>query len=173
MKIASFNANGIRARLNIVLDWLAKEEPDVLCLQETKVQDNDFPKEPFEEIGCFLAFRGVKAYNGVAIISKTPLSDVDFGFGDGDKQEEPRLISATAQGIKVVNTYIPQGSAPDSDKFRYKLDWFQRLYDYFSRRFNPNEPLLWTGDFNVAPEPIDVYDPQGLSGSIGFHPEMK
>ena len=172
MKIASFNANGIRARLHIVREWLVKEKPDILCLQETKVQDSEFPQEAFEELGYYLAFRGEKGYNGVAIVSKMPLTDVFFGFGDGDKNEDARIITATiGSNIPIVNTYVPQGSAPDSEKFRYKLDWFHRLYDYFSRKFKPDNPLLWVGDFNVAPEPRDVYDPQGLLGSIGFHPD--
>ena len=171
MKIASFNANGIRARLDIVREWLNKEKPDVLCLQETKVQDSEFPKDPIEELGYFLAFRGGKGYNGIAILSKMPLRDIVFGFGDGEKNEESRLITSTVENIPIVNTYIPQGSAPDSTKFRYKLDWFHRLYDYLARNFNPSDPLVWAGDFNVAPEPIDVYDPKKLFGSIGFHPD--
>lgn len=171
MKIASFNANGIRARFPIVREWLKKEKPDVLCLQETKVCDSEFPKETFEERGYFLAFRGEKGYNGVAIISTLPLTDVFYGFGDGDPREETRILTATIGTIPIVNTYVPQGVAPVSEKFRYKLDWFHRLKDYFSHNFTPDKPLLWVGDFNVAPEPRDVYDPRKLSGSIGFHPE--
>ena len=171
MKISSFNTNGIRARLSIVCEWLEKEKPVVLCLQETKAQDSEFPTEPFEERGYFLTFRGDKGYNGVALVSKTPLRDIVFGFGDGDKTEEVRMVTATVVNTIIVNTYVPQGSAPDSKKFRYKLDWLYRLYDYFSRNFKPSMPVLWVGDFNVAPEPRDVYDPQGLLGSIGFHPD--
>jgi len=172
MKIASFNANGVRARLPILRDWLARERPDVLCLQETKVPDADFPKEPFEELGYNCVFKGQKGYNGVAIVSSSALSDVSFGFGDGDAVEETRLMTAVCKSsITVINTYVPQGFAPDSEKFRYKLDWLQRLHDFFSRRFDPGNFLVWLGDFNVAPEAIDVYDPQGLLGSIGFHPD--
>lgn len=171
MKIASFNSNGIRARLSIILDWIGREKPDVLCLQETKVPDRDFPQEAFEELNYFLAFKGEKGYNGVAILSKFLLHNVSFGFGDGDVSEEMRLITVSVAGIPIVNTYVPQGSAPDSEKFRYKLDWFHRLYDYFSQRFKPTKPLLWVGDFNIAPEPVDVYDPKGLFGNIGYHPD--
>lgn len=171
MKIASFNANGIRARLSIIKEWLESEGPDVLCIQETKVQDKDFPRETFEDLAYHCTFRGQKSYNGVAILSKTPPVKVSFGLGDGDEKEEPRIITAYIKDMPIVNTYVPQGTAPDSDKFLYKLDWFQRLHDYFSKTFQPGEPLLWVGDFNVAPEPIDVYDPEGLLGSIGFHPE--
>jgi len=171
MKIASFNANGIRARLSIIKEWLESEGPDVLCIQETKVQDKDFPREAFEDLAYHCTFWGQKSYNGVAVLSKTPPDKVSFGLGDRDVTEEPRIITAYIRDIPIVNTYVPQGTASDSDKFLYKLNWFQRLHDYFSKTFQPSESLLWVGDFNVAPEPIDVYDPEGLLGSIGFHPE--
>jgi len=171
MKIATFNANGIRARLPVILEWLAQEAPDVLCLQETKVQDADFPYQPLQNLAYHSAFRGQKSYNGVAILSKSPPQNVSFGFGDGDAGEEPRLITASIHDIPIVNTYVPQGYAPDSEKFQYKLRWLQRLRDYFAGHFHPSMPLLWVGDFNVAPEPIDVFDPKKLLGSVGFHPE--
>ena len=171
MKIATFNANGIRARLPLILKWLSKESPDVLCLQETKAQDADFPQEPLHELGYYCTIWGQKSYNGVAILSKTSPEQVSRGFGDGNAKEEPRLIAATIRGIPVVNTYVPQGYAPGSEKFQYKLHWFVRLQDYFSKQFDPDMPLVWVGDFNVAPEPVDVFDPKGLSGSVGFHPD--
>lgn len=172
IKLASFNVNGIRARLSLVQEWLAGERPDVLCLQETKVQDGDFPEGPLGELGYHCVFRGQKAYNGVAILSNSALRDVSFGFGDGDAAEETRLITGTYENlVTVVNSYVPQGVAPESEKFRYKLDWLQRLRDFFSRRFHPDSYLVWVGDFNVAPEAIDVYDPQSLFGSIGYHPD--
>lgn len=171
MKIATFNANGIRARLPLVLEWLGKEFPDVLCLQETKVQDVDFPKKPFEDMDYHCVFRGQKAYNGVAIVSKTAPEGVRFGFGDGDAGEESRLITAVVRGVSIVNSYVPQGYAPDSDKFQYKLLWFEKLRHFFERFFQPGSHLVWLGDFNVAPDPIDVYDPDRLIGGVGFHPE--
>jgi len=171
MKVASFNSNGIRARLHIIEEWLKRHSPDVLCIQETKVQDQDFPTRPFAELAYHCTFRGQKSFNGVAIISKHAPTDVSFGFGDEDVKEEPRMMRAHIEGIPVVNTYVPQGTAPDSERFQYKLKWFQRLRDYFSKHFEPSEPLLWMGDFNVAPEPIDVYDPVKLLGSVCFHPE--
>ena len=171
MKVASFNANGIRARLSVILDWLAKESPDVLCIQETKVQDSEFPGKPFEEAGYYSVYRGGKAYNGVAMVSRIALSNICFGFSDGDAGEETRLVCGTFLEVPIVNTYVPQGLAPDSEKFRYKLDWFHRLRDHFSRHFDCARPLLWVGDFNVAPEPIDVCDPTNMVGSIGFHPD--
>lgn len=171
MKIASFNTNGIRARLSIIKGWLGRERPDVLCIQETKVQDEDFPKEAFEDISYHCTFRGQKSFNGVAVLSKTPPAKVCFGFDDGDEKDEPRMITAYINDIPIVNTYVPQGTAPDSERFQYKLQWFHRLRDYFSKHFQPSEHLLWVGDFNVAPEPIDVYDPEGLLGSVCFHPD--
>jgi exodeoxyribonuclease-3 len=171
MKIASFNANGIRARLPIVLEWLEKESPDVLCVQETKVQDSDFPQALFEDTGYHCSFKGQKGYNGVAVLSKTVPETVGSGFGDGDEKEAPRLIRACIGGIEIVNTYVPQGREPDSEMFRYKIDWFGRLRRYFNDHFTPETRVVWTGDFNVAPQPIDVYDAEKLLGSIGFHPE--
>ncbi|MBW1840842.1 MAG: exodeoxyribonuclease III [Deltaproteobacteria bacterium] len=171
MKIACFNANGIRARMPIVLEWLEKESPDALCVQETKVQDPDFPHRPFEDMGYHCSFKGQKSYNGVAVLSKVAPTVVETGFGDGDEKERPRIIRVCVDGINIVNTYVPQGRDPDSDMFRYKLDWFGRLRKYFDDNFNSEDRVIWTGDFNVAPLPMDVYDPEKLLGSIGFHPE--
>ena len=172
IKIATFNTNSIRARLDIVLAWLRKESPDVLCLQETKVPDKDFPQQAFEDMHYHPVFRGEKSYNGVAIVSKKPAEDVRIGF-DEYGSEETRLITAIINKIPIVNTYVPQGFHPLSKKFREKLDWLQRLYDYFNERFRPDKPLLWAGDFNVAPEPVDVYDPAHLEGHVCFHPDER
>lgn len=170
MKVATFNVNSIRARLSTVLEWLKKESPDALCMQETKVIDKEFPEEDLEKAGYFSVYRGEKGYNGVAIISKKRLEDVHIGF-DKDESEGSRIISANISGITVFNTYVPQGFHPLSDKFREKLDWLQRLYDDFAGTFQPDEPILWVGDFNVAPEAIDVHDPKRLLGHVGFHPD--
>jgi exodeoxyribonuclease-3 len=172
MKIASFNANSIRARMDIVLDWLQKESPDVLCLQETKVPDKDFPKEAFEDMHYHAVFRGEKSYNGVALLGKNPFEEVRIGF-DEYESEGTRLIAARMYNVSIVNTYVPQGFHPLSKQFREKLDWLQRLYDYFNEHYRPNKPLLWAGDFNVAPEPADVYDPVRLEGHVGFHPDER
>ena len=170
MKVASFNVNSIRARLGIVVDWLRKESPDILCIQETKTPDTEFPQKVLRDIQYHFVFRGEKSYNGVAILSKSPLKNVRIGF-DEYESEGTRLITATVNKIPIVNTYIPQGFHPLSKQFRDKLDWFQRLYDYFDQHFRPDKPLLWAGDFNVAPEPIDVHDPKHLLGQVGYHPD--
>ncbi|MFA5553596.1 MAG: exodeoxyribonuclease III [Phycisphaerae bacterium] len=172
MKIASFNVNSIRARLPIVLNWLKKHQPDVLCLQETKVQDADFPKDDFVQSGYEFVFKGQKSYNGVAIFSKDKIRNVRYGL-DSQPSDEPRLICAKIGKINVVNTYIPQGFEPQSDKFQYKLDWFERLLNFFKNNFKPTDLLVWVGDFNIAPEPRDLYDPQNLLGSVCYHPDVQ
>ncbi|RKY12008.1 MAG: exodeoxyribonuclease III [Planctomycetota bacterium] len=172
MIIATFNANSLRSRLHIILDWLGEHQPDVLCVQETKVQDRDFPKEAFCDSGYQYIFRGEKKYNGVAIFSKSPISDVSFGLDDEPK-DEARLIKAVINGITIVNTYIPQGYEPESEKFQYKLKWFARLGKYFAKHFKPDEPLIWTGDFNIAREAKDVHDSEGLWGHVCYCGEVQ
>jgi exodeoxyribonuclease-3 len=169
MKVASFNVNSLRARLSILLDWMSKESPDVVCLQETKVPDNTFPIKDFERIGYHGVFRGEKTFNGVAILSTIPFEDILYGFEDG--YEASRLIFSKVKGITIINTYVPQGFHPLSERFREKLDWLQRLYYYFKENYKPDMPIIWTGDFNIAPEPKDIYDPQFLKGHVGFHPD--
>jgi exodeoxyribonuclease-3 len=169
MKVATFNINSLRARLTILLNWIEKESPEILCLQETKVPDSAFPKNVFENIGYNAMFRGEKTFNGVAILSRPPLEDIHYGFEDNS--EAVRLISAKIKGITVINSYVPQGFHPLSEKFRDKLDWLQRLYYHFKENYKPRMPIIWAGDFNIAPEPKDVYDPELLKGHVGFHPD--
>jgi len=169
-KIATFNVNGLRARLPIVVDWLKKQQPDVLCLQETKCQDQDFPYPAFQEVGYHTYARGEKSFNGVALISKAPLAEVWPEFGDGLPDSEARLIAGQVSGIWIINTYIPQGRHPQDPAFTDKLGFFDRLRNWFNRRFRPDQPLIWTGDMNVAPDKLDVYDPEHLDGAVGFHP---
>ncbi len=170
MKFATFNANSLRARLPILVEWLNREDPDILCVQETKVQDKDFPHRSFEEAGFHAAFKGQKSYNGVAILSKSPLEHVRLNlFSDGD--EQARFMSGSFCGIPVINVYVPQGFQVASDKFQYKLKWLRSLYNHINNRYDPDAPLLVAGDFNVALEDGDVYDPDGFRGGVGFHPE--
>jgi len=171
MKIASFNVNSLRARLPLVVRWLTEHQPDILCVQETKVQDIDFPSDAFDATPYQYTFKGQKSYNGVAIFSKSEIKNIKFGF-DNEPKDEPRLIKAEINGIAIVNTYIPQGYLPDSEKFQYKLNWFNRLLAFFKKNFKPTDPVLWVGDFNIAPQPIDVYDPENLLGHVCFHPEV-
>lgn len=173
LKVATYNTNSVRARLPIILAWLAKEGPDVLCLQETKVPDDAFPKEAFVEAGYRALFRGEKGYSGVAMLIRESAAakNIRYGLDDDGPPDESRLLAAEVRGIPIVNTYVPQGQDPKAEVFQYKLAWFARLFSYFDRHFSPQEPLLWMGDFNVAPEPIDVHDPVRLLGHVGFHPD--
>ena len=171
-QVATYNVNSIRSRLHIVLPWLRQHQPDVLCLQETKVEDSAFPLAAFAEEGYQVIFRGAKQYNGVAIASREKPEEVRFGLGDGGPADEDRLITALFSGIRVVNTYVPQGRDKETVHFAYKLEWFRRLRDFLDRLATPAEPLVWCGDLNVAPEQIDVHDPKRLLGHVCFTPEV-
>ncbi|MBP8646412.1 MAG: exodeoxyribonuclease III [Syntrophobacteraceae bacterium] len=167
-KLATFNVNGIRARLPIVRSWIEKHRPDVLCLQEIKCSDHEFPVETFREAGYESTVKGRKSHSGVAILSRGRPSETMTHF-----QEEARLLAASFHGIWVVNTYAPQGRDPQDPAFQAKLDFFKELKAWFAAHFRPDQPLVWLGDINVAPEPIDVYDPKRLDGKIGFHPQER
>ncbi len=171
MKIASFNVNSIRARLPIVTKWLNDNQVDVLCLQETKAQDKDFPAESFSDIGYNCSFKGQKSYNGVAVISKHKIENPTFGL-DSEPKDEPRLAAARIKGANIVNTYIPQGFEPDSDKFQYKLNWYDRLLQYLDKHYKPGDLLVWTGDLNIARDDRDLHDPEKLYGSVCYHPDV-
>jgi exodeoxyribonuclease III len=168
MKIATFNANSIRQRMDVILRWLAENEPDALCIQETKVQDQDFPHQPIEDAGYHVTFKGEKAYNGVALISRTAPTEVSFGLDDVP-HDAPRLLHAKVGPVHIVNTYVPQGREIDNPMYQYKLEWFARLRRYFERHFKKSVMLLWTGDLNVAAEPIDVHSPELYGNHVCFH----
>ena len=169
-KLATFNVNGIRARLATVVDWLGEQQPDVLCLQEIKCQDRDFPVGPFEAVGYHVSVRGQKSFNGVAILSRRQPAERITAFADGDPDDEARLIAVSVDSVWVVNTYVPQGRDPELPAFQSKLGFFRRLKRWLAGRFDPNQPLIWTGDINVAPTALDVFDPKRLAGSVGLHP---
>jgi exodeoxyribonuclease-3 len=173
IKIATWNVNSIRARQEAVLSWLRKHAPDLLCLQETKVEDAQFPMEAFRAAGYEPVVAGQKSYNGVAMLSKRPLTEVRIGFADLPLDEQKRLMAATIDGIRVINVYMPNGQSVGSEKFIYKLGFIARLRTYLDQCHKPEEPLVLVGDFNVAPEPIDVHDPKGWEGEVLFHPEAR
>jgi exodeoxyribonuclease-3 len=174
IKVATFNANSIRIRLEQILEWLQRETVDILCVQETKVQDHEFPQRAFQEAGYHVAFHGQKGYAGVATISRSEPQAVSFGLDDGaEDEEQARLIRAEIDGIAVVNTYVPQGRDVESPHFQYKLEWLARLEAFFRQHYSPTRPVLWMGDLNVAPEPIDVYDPKRLANHVDFHPDAR
>jgi exodeoxyribonuclease III len=171
MKVATYNAAGIRARLNGVVEWVAANEPDVLAIQETKVEDAKFPREDLEELGYEIAFHGQKAWNGVAILSRTPIANPRFGFGDELMPNDARILTCEVGGITIVNTYVPNGNTVGSEKWEYKLRWLERFRAYLDQNFRRDEPLIWLGDINVAPTPDDVYDSKKMFGGVGHHPD--
>ncbi|MEN9861290.1 MAG: exodeoxyribonuclease III [Vulcanococcus sp.] len=174
MRIASWNVNSVRTRLDQVLAWLEAQQPDVLCLQETKVADELFPSTAFEQLGYQCAISGQKAYNGVALISRRPMDDVQIGFTGlltDDPQatelsDQKRVISALIDGIRVLNLYVPNGSSLSSDKYTYKLAWLACLERYLAAQHDEGDPLCMVGDFNIGPEARDLHDPDRLSGGI-------
>lgn len=174
MRIASWNVNSIRTRLPQVGAWLEREQPEVLCLQETKVADDLFPHGAFRELGYEAVVNGQKSYNGVAILSRLPLEDPRSDFtsllpSDPQAAElsgQKRLISAAIDGIRVLNLYVPNGASLKSDKYPYKLAWLGCLARYLEALEQAGEPLLVLGDFNIAPEARDIHDPGRLSGGI-------
>lgn len=168
LKIATFNANSIRVRMPILLNWLKKEKPDVLAVQETKVQDIEFPKEPIEQAGWNVVFHGQKGYNGVAFISQKPMEKVDMGFYK-QAEEQARFITGEYGGVRLFNTYIPQGYSIDSDKYKYKLKYLADLKKYFEKSVPNSQPSLWMGDMNVARTEIDLNNPKGNKEHPCFH----
>jgi exodeoxyribonuclease-3 len=160
MKLVTWNVNGIRARLDRVLPWIAEKQPDVLCLQEIKIESDKFPADPFRALGYEVHAHGQKTWNGVAILSKLPLSGVEMGMCDGADDPQCRLVSGvTPDGTRVVNVYCPNGEAPGSDKYAYKLAWYARLRTWVAARLGEGARLAVLGDFNVAPADLDVHDP--------------
>ena len=173
MRIATFNVNSLRRRLPIVLAWLEAQRPDVLCLQETKVQDAEFPALELAASGYHLTFRGMKGYNGVAVLSRRAPEAVFYGFDDGGDPDEARLLRVVIDGVPIVNTYVPQGYEIDSPKYAYKLAWFARLRAYFERHLTPGKPAIWCGDMNVAPRPIDVHSPEKHLKHVCYHEDAR
>ena len=168
MKIATWNVNSIAIRLEQVLNWLKTHDIDVLCLQETKCVDEKFPLESIQNGGYNAAFMGQKSYNGVAILSKHKLENVQYNFPDDDTEAPKRLIAATINNICIVNTYIPNGTEIWTDKFTFKLDWLQRLRKFFDETCPKDSDVLLCGDFNVAPEELDVWSVKNWEGKLHF-----
>ncbi len=171
MKIATFNAASVRARLPLLIEWIAENEPDVLGIQETKVEDDKFPIGDFEDLGYHVELHGQKSWNGVALLSRGLATNVTRGFEDDLFPSDARIISAEVNGIRIINTYVPNGNTVGSDKFEYKLRWLERFAQFLRERFRPDQPLIWMGDINIAPTPIDVYDSPRFYGGVGHHPE--
>ncbi|CAG0945821.1 MAG: Exodeoxyribonuclease III [Rhodocyclaceae bacterium] len=168
MKLATWNVNSLKVRLPQLLDWLAAQHPDVVCLQETKLEDKAFPRLEFESAGYRAAFAGQKTYNGVAILSRLqPPADVSAGIpGFADAQQ--RLIAATIDGMRIVCAYFPNGQSVGSDKYAYKLKWVGALTAWLESELARHPRLALLGDYNIAPEEPDVHDPQAWEGQVLF-----
>jgi len=166
MKIATWNVNSLKVRLPQVLEWLAaNEDITALCLQETKLEDHNFPQAEIEAAGFQVAFAGQKTYNGVALIARAPISDVQInipGFADAQK----RVLAATVNGVRLIDVYIPNGQALDSDKYPYKLAWLAALTEWLKAELAAHPQLALLGDFNIAPEDRDVHDPAKWVGQV-------
>ena len=174
MLIATWNVNSVRTRLIQIINWINQVNPDILCLQETKVVDKDFPFEPFEELGYSVLAYGQKSYNGVAIISKIKPENIIRGFnGDFDNEqilknfiEQKRLIAAKIDGIRIINVYVPNGSSLNSDKFEYKIKWLNHLTSFLNELDKKGDLICLLGDFNIAPTNLDIHDPTKYEGGI-------
>ena len=177
MKLATWNVNSIKARLDATVAWLKEATPDVVCLQEIKCTDDAFPSASFEELGYNCAVHGQKSYNGVAILSKRPLEDVTPRLPGGDADDHARFLEAivpTSGGtIRVASIYAPNGNPIGTDKFRYKLSWFDRLACHAEALLRFEEPLALMGDFNVIPTPDDVHNPKAWLEDALFQPESR
>jgi exodeoxyribonuclease III len=174
LKIATWNINGVGSRIDQVIDWCAASSPDVLCLQETKCVDGKFPRRRFESIGYeYVEFIGEKAYNGVAIVSRLPLENVQKNFPDDGDDAPKRLIAADVDGVHIVNAYAPHGTQLGSEKYGFKLHWLSRLREYFDERFPTDDDVILCGDLNVAPHEMDVWKPMAWKDKLHFTKEER
>lgn len=172
MKLATWNVNSLAVRLPQLLDWLVAQQPDVLVLQETKLTDDKFPRTDIEAAGYAVQFHGQKTYNGVALLSRSGAVDVVKNI-PGLADEQARVIAATVDGVRCIGGYFPNGQAPDSDKFAYKMRWLDALHDWLAAELTTHAQLVLMGDFNIAPEDRDVYDPVAWAGQIHCTPEER
>jgi exodeoxyribonuclease-3 len=177
MKIATWNVNSVKARLETVLAWLKEAAPDVVCFQEIKCQDDGFPKAAFEELGYNCAVHGQKTYNGVAILSKRPLEDVTARLPGGDGDDHARYLEAVIPGdkgvVRVASIYAPNGNPIGTEKFTYKLGWLDRLAAHAAALRNDEEAVVLMGDYNVIPGEDDCWDPKAWAGDALFQPESR
>jgi exodeoxyribonuclease-3 len=168
LKIATWNINSLRVRLPQVLDWAKQNQPDLLALQETKLEDDKFPQAVFEDFGYHVVFAGQKTYNGVAILSRSEPHDVIKQLPRLLDDAQKRFIGATYNDIRVVNLYIPNGESVGSEKYAYKMRWLEQLEKFLIEEIKRYEKLVILGDFNIAPEPRDVYDASKWEGHVLF-----
>jgi len=167
VKLATWNVNSLKVRLPHLLDWIGREQPDIVCLQETKTEDADFPAQELRQAGYQALFAGQRAYNGVAILARAPASDVVAAMPDF-VDEQKRVLAATVDGVRVVCVYVPNGESVSSDKYQYKLSWLAALHGWLAHELAAHPRLALLGDYNIAPEERDVYDPRLWDGKVLF-----
>lgn len=165
LKIASWNVNSLKVRLDQVLSWLEESQTDILAIQETKMEDAAFPKEAFLNLGYEVSFSGQKTYNGVAIISRFPHTDIETSFPDFI-DEQKRILAVSINGMRIINFYIPNGQSLDSNKYQYKLEWLDHMHAFVDKQLKTYQDCVVLGDFNIAPDDIDVHDPKLWEGSV-------
>ena len=173
MKIATWNVNSVRARLERLLTWLQKVQPDIVCLQELKAKEDVFPYEAIREAGYHAAVYGQKTFNGVGILSRTEPQNVVRGMDDGVDDPQARFLAAQVGEIQVLSAYVPNGQVVGSEPYAYKLDWLRRLRAFLDRHFTPETPLVLCGDFNVARDERDVADPAAWEETVLYHPTSR
>jgi exodeoxyribonuclease-3 len=163
MRVATWNVNSIRQRLDHLLAWLQERSPDVVCLQEIKCTDDAFPREPIEALGYNVVTHGQKTFNGVALLSRLPFDETKQGLAGDDSDDHARFLEGVVSlkhgALRLACLYLPNGNPPNTDKYPYKLNWMKRLLDFTVERLKTEEPLILAGDFNVIPAPADVHDP--------------
>jgi exodeoxyribonuclease-3 len=173
MKIATWNVNSVRARLDRLLAWLQKAQPDIVCLQELKARQDAFPYEAIREAGYHAAVFGQRTFNGVAVLSRIEPQNVRQGMDDGTEDPQARFIIAQVDGTQVISAYVPNGQVVGSAHYAYKLDWLRRLRAFLEKNFTPQTRLVVCGDFNVARDELDVADPAAWEESVLYHPTSR
>lgn len=173
MKIATWNVNSVKARRERLLAFLQREAPDVVCLQELKAVDSQFPRDDVQQAGYHVAVYGEKTYNGVAILSRTPMEDIQLGLRDAVNDPQARLISARVQGMRILSVYVPNGGEPSSEKYSYKLQWLTRLRQRVSALLASEPDLVLCGDLNIAPDDRDVAKPEQWNQTVLCLPEVR
>lgn len=173
MKISSFNINGIKARIETVLEFCRESAPDVAIFQEIKSVDENFPREMFEDLGYNVVTHGQKSFNGIAVLSKRPLDDVRIGLPGDPDDPQSRYVEVDLDGVTICGLYLPNGNPVDTEKFPYKLAWMDRLIARAKQLLEQETPFLMTGDFNVIPAPEDCYDPKAWEGDALYHPQSR
>lgn len=173
LRIATWNVNSVKARLPNVLEWLDQAKPDVVLLQEIKCQDDGFPVMEFESAGWYVAVHGQKSYNGVAILSRHAMDNVQRRLPGDDSDEQARYIQADIQGLRLASLYLPNGNPTPGDKFDYKLRWMRRLIDHAKTLLSQDTPFVLGGDYNICPTDADVYDPKGWADDALCRPESR